>query len=368
MAWLAAQRASFVALQLGFTERCGLLRGSLAVQFATLLSLLPNLEDFIGLQPASLSEASDAQVHIINRAALRACSSVTSLRLVFTQWLPKLPGQTLLEQLHAELPRLVGSMTSLESLDLTVMVFPFQFSVGLEAFVSALTPVTCLHSLSLFISGGDTVSVLPSCITALADLQKVKLTGFRPLVCAPGWADLPKLETLHLCSCGVEGSADHAFPGIASLLSLSEIVFEDVSSLTHWPSGLWRLSQLRVLQHSMMDYGEMSERAGYTPPLAALPATWSQLQGLQDLNLGGQGYASFPTVIIQLTALTKLRLTGSCFTVLPAGSTALSSLVELALGHRMCVKPGDLDLTGLGLPVRISSAEKAEPPHLRCRL
>ena len=329
-AWLAAQRASFVALELGSVQRCALLQGRLDAQCATFLSLLLGTEDVSGMQLAPSSGPSAAQVHTISLASLRACSSRTSLQLSCTQWLPELPEQPLklLEQLPDALPQLFGSMTSLLSLDLTVMVFPFQFQVGLEAFVSALMPLKRLHSLSLSTESTDAVSVLPACITALASLREFKLDGSVRVACAPGWADMPKLEVLHLSVFDIEGGADQAFEGIVSLLSLSELVFTGVRPLTSWPSALTRLARLQMLHHSVLGY-DGQEVLPCTPP----PLTWSQLQGLQDLTLGDQRYNAFPAVLTHLTALSRLGLEGNCFMGLPAGITALTSLVELALGH-----------------------------------
>ena len=344
-AWLAAQRASFVALQIGPSEKCALLlRGRVDAQCATFLSALLLRQDVSGRQLAPWSRASAAQVYTINQEALHACASLTSLQLSFEQWLPEVPELPLelLEQLPAALPRLFGSMTSLQSLDLRVLVFPVYFAVGLEAFVtSALTPLTRLYSLRLsWIYGGETVSVLPTCITVLADLRELKLRGIRRMKCAPGWADLPKLEVLHMSYCGVEGGADNAFPGISRLPSLTELVFEHMPTLTSWPSALWRLAPLRVLAHRVAEY--------YTSPRAALPAAWSLVKGLQDLDLEGQGYEAFPAVLLSLTTLTRLDLSGSCFTKLPEGCTSLVSLVALALGHPFRGEPGDLDVQALG--------------------
>ena len=192
--------------------------------------------------------------------------------------MPELPEQPLklLEQLPAALPRLFGSMTSLQSLDLRVLVFPLELAVGLEAFVSALTPLTRLRRLSLFLSESyDAVSVLPACITTLTSLREFKLDGSNRLACAPGWADMPKLEVLHLSVFDIEGGADQAFEGIVSLLSLSELVFTGVRPLTSWPSALTRLARLRMLHHSVLGYG-VQEVLPCNPP----PLTWSQLQGL----------------------------------------------------------------------------------------
>lgn len=342
-AWLAAHCATVKALRLATYDIGGrdVRRGSLLAQLATVLFLLPHLEDIscMWLEPQSENAPPD-QAYSNVCALLSACVSATSLELLFT-WYPDPPGQ-----LPASFPlQLFGEMTSLRSLHFSLcagrgMVLT---TVGLEGFVGVVSSLTRLHMLRLHIDVDDAVSVLPAGITALGELRTLKLGGFEQLTCAPGWADLPKLETLQIGFCGFDGGGEHAFPGISGLLSLTKLVFDHASTLTQWPSALWCLTRLRVLHHTV----EMDDDDG-DPPQAALPYAWSQLQGLQEVDLRGQGYHSFPAVITQLTALTKLCLLESCFEALPAGFTALASLVDLRLGHRAHGEPGNLDVRALG--------------------
>ena len=189
------------------------------------------------------------------------------------------------------------------------------------------------------------VSVLPACVSLLGKLHHLMLAGFPRLMCAPGWAELPKLETLHLANCGAEGDGEHAFPGTGALLSLSRLNFWNLSGLTHWPSALWCLSQLQVfkyyMQHRAARHGGPDLPA---PPRAALPTAWLQLPRRRELDLSGQGYDWLPTVVTHLTALTCLDLTGNCVEVLPAGITALCGLAHLALGHSLWTGPAALML------------------------
>ena len=214
--------------------------------------------------------------------------------------------------------------------------------------MGGLTPLMHLRSLELRIDTGEAVSVLPACISLLGNLRVLKLIAIPRLMCARGWAELPKLETLHLACCGVEGDAEHAFPGMARLLSLSQLTFWNMSNLTSWPSALWCLPQLRVVCYGVQHSARRGRPDPPAPPQAALPAAWSQLPSLQELNLSGQGYRAFPTVVTHLTTLTCLDLTGNCVEVLPAGITALSRLANLALGHRALDGPGVLDVRALG--------------------
>ena len=335
---MAAQRESVTALELDTPS--GYVTGRVVARLATLLSLLPRLEDIgcTALEPWS-GDVGPAQMHSNICALLRACSSAINLRLHFT-WRPDLPEALLLEQLPARFPlHLFNDMSSLRSLVFFVRGTVLPPLVSLEGFVSAVTLLTRLRSLRLWFAPHDAEHYLPTCITALAGLRELFLIFIGPLVCAPGWADMPRLETLQISYCEVDEGPDHAFPGITGLLGLSKLVFSDVPTLTRWPSALWRLSRLRVLQHSI--FGDDP------PPQLALPSACSRLQGLEDLNLAGQGYHSFPATVTQLTALTKLQLQGNSFNVLPAGITVLASLVELALGHHAS-EPGDLDVRALG--------------------
>ena len=317
-------------------------QGSVAAQLVTVMALLPHLEDIscTDLEPRS-GDISPAQAHFNVSALLHACSCATSLKLTFAWELP--PEQLLLEQEPARFPlQLFGNMTHLRSLDFSLWTDSHEMppTVGLEDCVSVVSALTRLHKLRLCIYVDDAVSVLPAYIAALRDLRMLELVGFLRLLCAPGWADLPNLETLHLEDCGVHGGGEHAFPGLAALISLTHLRFNDVSTLVRWPSALWCLTRLRVLEHFV--------NFNYDPPQAALPPACSQLRGLQELYLKGQGYHSFPSVITQLTALSSLCLEKSCFEVLPAGITALASLVNLSLGHRGLGEPGDLDVRVLG--------------------
>ena len=346
-AWLAAHGASITALRLD--SDFGQVRGRAVAQLATLLlPLLPNLEavSCVKLEPWT-GDIDPAQMHFGVCALLRACSSLTSLQLRFG-WSP---DQALLERLPAPFPQhLFGRMTSLQSLHLSAEGHPESPPlVGLEEFVGVVTSLTRLHSLHLQIPT-FTSSVLPACITALGELRALSLASFEHLVCAPGWAELPKLETLEIYYCGVDASGEHAFPGIDSLRNLTQLDIYDTSSLTRWPSAVWRLPRLRVLGHNVLHDDD-------PPPRAALPAACSQLQGLQELNLAGQGYHAFPAVITHLTALTSLCLWDNCLEVLPAGVTALASLADLAFGHRECAEPGALDVQALG---RLSAFPRLE--------
>ena len=262
---------------------------------------------------------------------LRACTSLTSLDLRIG-WEPEeeLPGQ-----ISEDLLQLFGSMARIESLSLSIAAAV----VGLEAFVSGVTSLTRLHTLSLGFTGGDAVAVLPACISVLGGLTALELHSTRRLACAPGWAALPKLESLRFNTLGLEGDADSALPGMSDLTSLSSLVFVDVDTLTRWPSALWRLSRLRTLGH-----GGVWD-ADDPPPRVAFAPAWSQLQGLQELDLRNQGYLSFPAVVTQLRALTRLNLEGCGYGALPAGFTALTSLVCLEVGDHDF---GDLDVSALG--------------------
>ena len=158
---------------------------------------------------------------------------------------------------------------------------------------------------------------------------------------------LPRLQTLRTLCCGVEGDSDHAFPGLASLSSLTRLEFSGLITPTRWPSGLWRLPLLRVLEYTVT--GNVHENQPNLSSLsrAALPPAWSQFQGLQELTLR-QGFQVFPAVVTQVTTLTRLWLAGNSFEVVPTGITALKNLDWLTLGRRTRDECSDLDVRALG--------------------
>ena len=334
------------------------LRGRAVAELAALLPLLPLVKEVSGLNLDPWSaDIPAADMHANLDALLRACSSLMALQL-WLEWRPELPEHVLCEQLlHGQHPagalQLFGNMTSLESLDVCVSDDSPAAKLSLEAFVRCLRPLTRLRSLAIGIrTEEDILHVLPACVSLLVNLRELELFFFKRLMCAPGWAELPQLESLKIDSCGVgDDDGERVFPGIAGLSSLSKLVitepYDAYSTFTLWPSALWHLTRLQVLQHSERDYYSGDPDLP-PPPRAELPAGWSQFQGLRDLDLSGQEYVSFPTVITHITTLTRLCMTGGCFEALPAGFTALEHLADLALGHPACGEPGVLDVQALG--------------------
>ena len=352
-AWLRAQRATVKAL-------CGdILRGRAVGELAALLPLLPGVKDLSGISLYPWSEGVPVEdMHANLHALLRACASLTALEL-WLDWRPEMPKHVLCEQLlYGQHPggalSLFGNMTLLESLDVFICanMGPYP-ELRLEDLVGCLTPLANLRSLAVGLFMDECfLNVLPACISLLVNLRELELRFFTRLTCAPGWANLPQLETLKVDSCGIGDDGESAFPGLAGLSSLSRLVFTD-SEYDHdtfslWPSALWHLTRLRVLQHSGRStmirnirtchprHGQSCRQAGRSSKVSR---TWtsadrSMLPSLLSLT--------------QMTALTRLCLTGGCFEALPAGFTALEHLAKLALGHPACGEPGVLDVQALG--------------------
>lgn len=150
----------------------------------------------------------------------------------------------------------------------------------------------------------------------------------------------------------VLGGGEHAFPGMDGLVSLSSLSFEETPTLTHFPTTLWRLTQLQCLTHNLPHCSALLMTQG-SLPRTALPAELLQ----QCLNLQNQGFESFPHVVTQLAALTLLSLSGNHF---DAGFTSLSALVDMDLGCLPSVgSGGSADARVLGSLSAFSKAGEA---------
>jgi Leucine-rich repeat (LRR) protein len=204
-----------------------------------------------------------------------------------------------------ELPKEVGQLTRLQTLDLS-------FCSGLTAPPAGLGALTGLRE--LYLSECSGLTVMPEGIGALKGLRELYLSGCSGLTALPA--------------------------ELGALTGMQELVLSLCDGLTVLPAGLWALTGLRELVLPFCD------------GLAALPAELGALTGLRKLVLSlCSGLTALPAELGALTRLQELYL-AFCdgLTALPAGLGALTSLLELDLSRcsGLTALPAELGaLTGM---------------------
>lgn len=147
---------------------------------------------------------------------------------------------------------------------------------------------------SLTLNGYDHKGPLPKAILDIPSLRYLSLRFF--CIDMPAWiADIASLESLEI---------EEAY-GVSELL----------------PS-LWRLRNLRQL------------KLAYTWDLTALPLSFAKLQNLQELDIDGADFQTFPKVIASLSSLRSLSY-HYCDCALPEVFDVLSQLPQLTRLHFM---------------------------------
>jgi len=304
---------------------------------SALLASLPALTSF-GLSVLVTCNPSAAAVRAILARAARAigrCSSL--LQLSFSIVLPPWEADQLPEALARELAR----ARELEEVDLCFMGpqgyrppdWPGIFS--LAHLVAGLAGLSRLRALRLAVKGLSMEAALPACVSCLAQLTTLTLSGFHGLRCAPGWARLPALARLEFKECVFDtGGGEAALPGLDALVALTSLSVEECPSLRALPMSLWRLSQLCSIVHRPNRWG-LAGVPRSELPVVCLPAGGAPCSAsLSRLSLPGHNLPVFPSGILAMTRLTHLDLSPSCFERLPEGVSALTALEELRLGRR----------------------------------
>ncbi len=316
---------------------------------------LPALEEVKGLKLRARAGAAPAATRAFLVGAARAVARCPCLRIL--QLLVELRAK-LGEQLPETLGRELAEARTLMEISLRITsrageAHDWPTAASVSHLVSGLAGLSRLRSLSLTMENARVEGPLPACMSCLAQLTILSLSGFQALRCAPGWARLPALVHLEVKKCVFVVDGEAALPGMDTLVSLTSLNVDRCPSLRTWPTSLWRLEQLRSLVHGP---GDLIARELARLPVAALPAAGLPASALcfpvmTCLTLVGHNLSAFPLGVLAMTRLVNLDLAHCCFEHLPEGVCMLTALKNLYLG-RHTAQPeevgGALDVRALG--------------------
>jgi hypothetical protein len=323
-------------------------------RLSTLQLAMPLLDKVMGLKLQARPGAAPAATRAFLVAAARAvarCPCLQDLELLVElaptvgEQLPDTFGQEL-----AEACTLMEVSLSITSRAGKERDWPRAASVS--HLVMGLAGLSRLRALSLTVDTACMESALPACVSCLAQLTVLSLSGFSGLRCAPGWARLPALVHLEFKKCEFLADGEAALPGMDTLVSLKSLTLEECPSLRTWPMSLWRLEQLSSLVHEAgYDAWELARLPRDALPAAGLPASALCFPVVTWLTLVGHNLSVFPQSVLGMTRLVHLDLAFCCFEDLPEGVCMLTALDHLSLG-RHTAKPdevgGALDVRALG--------------------
>jgi hypothetical protein len=196
------------------------------------------------------------------------------------------------------------------------------------------------HNLS-----GRLLTVLPSEIIQLTNLQVLVLSGNRLTALPPEITQLTNLKALDL-----RGNELAALPPeITQLTNLQALVLSD-NRLTALPPEITQLTNLKALV--------LSDNR-----LTALPPEITQLTNLQTLNFSDNRLTALPPEISQLTNLQTLNLSDNRLTALPPEIAQLTNLQTLNLsGNQLTALPSELaTLLKSGLVPHLSGNPLLDP-------
>jgi hypothetical protein len=334
--------------------------GEDAARLPALLASLPALRSVEGLRlhpaPGAAPEAAQACLAAAARALAR-CASLQHLDVDISL------DDRQAGRLHAALGRLLAAVQRpLEGLRLSIGTVPHvPATARLTRLVAGLAGLAQLRALDLKIEFGWREATLPACLSCLAQLTSLSLSGLNGLLCAPGWARLPLLADLAFSECAFAADGEGALPGMDALASLTSLCLEDCPSLRTLPASLWALPQLRSLHHAV-DACHLDDLARNELPVASLPACAPSFASFTQLGLQGHNLTSFPVAVLTMRRLTHLNLAQCYFSQLPEGVSVLTALESLQLGRHnqgpeMNAIGGAIDARALG--------SLAGFPHLR---
>jgi len=199
-------------------------------RLSTLQLAMPLLDKVRGLKLQARRGAAPAATRAFLVAAARAvarCPCLQNLELL-VELAPKL-GKQLPDTFGQELAdarTLLGVTLSITSYAGKERDWPRAASVS--RLVTGLAGLSRLRSLSLTVDMACMESALPACVSCLAQLTVLSLSGFEGLRCAPGWAHLPALVCLEFKNCIFAVDGEAALPGITHWCP---------SKLSHWRSA-----------------------------------------------------------------------------------------------------------------------------------
>ena len=327
----------------------------LAGRLSTLLASLPALTSIGGLVLEFTGTTAAAHQAFLAGAAraIARCSSLQQLDLLI-QLDAGLAGQPPLA-----LVRELASVRTLEDLRLKFEAgeasradWPAPFCLAhLVAGLAGLPRLRALYLMVVDVNDFDVGATLPACVSRLAQLTRLTLSGFHGLCCERGWARLPALAELYFDECVFASDGESALPGMAGLVALTSFHVWKCPSLRMLPASLWGLTQLRDLAHGG-DYSGLGLAPHDALPLTFVPAGGAPcFASLTDLMLAGSRLQAFPTGALAATRLSHLDLMGCCFEQLPEVVSELIGLEELCLGRHAAVGSqigGTLDARALG--------------------
>ncbi len=319
----AATRVSGAAAVHGIAERLSLLR-----------LCLPALERLCSLQLAPHPDAAPAAARASLVGVARAVGRCARLRQLDVRFcLDDKPGH----QLPDALGGLLADARALEELALKLEYREPHRREGpaparVSALVTGLAGLSRLRALTLDLPHTSTDAPLPACLSRLAQLTSLRLSGIGALRCAPGWARLPALARLELEECVfASGDGEDVLPGMGALAALTGLHVTRCPSLRVLPASLWRLARLRSLSHNCKSMHGVARAA---LPVAGLPAGGAPcFASLTHLTLAGHNLQAFPPGVLAMRRLTRLDLSCSCFSEVPQGITMLTALEALHLGR-----------------------------------
>ena len=323
-------------------------------RLSTLQLAMPALENVLGLKLQARAGAAPAATRAFLVAAARAvarCPCLQNLQLL-VELAPKL-GEQLPDTLGRELAEartLLGVALRITSCAGKERDWPRAASVS--HLVTGLAGLSQLRSLSLTVDKACMEGALPACMSCLAQLTMLILSGFQGLRCAPGWAHLPALVYLEFKNCKFAADGEAALPGMDTLVSLTSLTLERGPSLRTWPTSLWRLGQLSSLVHEAgHDACELARLPRGALPAAELPASALCFPDMLTLTLVGHNLSALPQGVLAMTRLVHLDLAHCCFEHLPGGVCMLTALETLYLGRHSASPAeagGALDIQAMG--------------------
>ena len=316
---------------------------------------LPALEEVKGLKLQARAGAAPAATRAFLVGAARAVARWPCLRTLqlLVELAPKL-GEQLPDTLGQELSEARTLMElSLRITSRSGEARDRPTAASLSHLVSGLAGLSRLCALSLAVENACMEGVLPACMSCLAQLTVLSLSGFQAMRCAPGWARLPALVHLEFKACEFAVDGEAALPGMDTLVSLKNFTVDRCFSLRTWPTSLWQLRQLRCLIHGPDDLyaSELARLPRNALPSAGLPASALCFRDMAVLTLVGHNLVVFPPGVLAMTRLVHLDLAHCCFEHLPEGVCMLTALEALYLGRHSAKAAevgGTLDVRALG--------------------
>ncbi len=325
--WLQEQSATVTCI-------CGLVVNADAERLSSLLTNLPVLASIselgavsgLTLRPHPGAAVAATQDFLAGAArAIGCCACLRRLDLLIDL------GDMRADQVPGTVWHYLARARALEDLDLSIRsgaadTHDRPATACEPQVIAGLVGLSRLRTLALELDTAYENATLPACVSRLAQLTSLRLSGLRGLRGAPGWARLPALVCLDFEDCVFTRDGEAALPGMDALASLFSLRVWQCPSLRTLPTSLWILTQLRQLEHWSCLLAPQRDE-----PVSSLPAGAPCFAFLDRLTLS-YDLPTWPTCVLAMTHLTHLNLSGSCFEQVPESLSALTALDTLCLG------------------------------------